>query len=76
MFFEESPLVQKVLAQRLHPLILDILKDRFGVVPRDVTRRVRAIIPEKRLRQLHILAATCPDVEAFRQALLDSPRRR
>ncbi len=49
---------------------LGVLKDRFGTVPRDVTRLLRAVIEEKKLRKLNVLAAKCPDLEAFRAALL------
>ena len=65
----ESPLLKRMLAGVTHRLILAILKDRFGKVPRDVTRRLDKILDEKKLTNLNILAATCPDLEAFRQAL-------
>jgi hypothetical protein len=67
----ESPLLQKMRAGTLHQAILDVLKDRFGTTPREVTRPLREIINEKRLRKLNLLAAKCPDLEAFRQALLE-----
>ena len=66
----ESPLLQKFFAEKLHEVILDVLKDRFGTVPRDVTKLLRAVIAERKLRKLTVLAAKCPDVEAFREALL------
>jgi hypothetical protein len=66
----ESPLLQRMMAARTHDLILDALKDRFGTVPRDVSKRLREIINEKKLRQLNRVANTCSDMEAFRAALL------
>jgi hypothetical protein len=66
----ESPLLQKMIAEKLHDVILDALKDRFGTVPRDVTRHLREVIDEKKLRQLIRVANKCPDLEAFREALL------
>jgi hypothetical protein len=66
----ESPLLQKMIAETLHEVILDALKDRFGTVPRDVTRPLREVIDEKKLRQLIRVANKCPDLEAFREALL------
>jgi hypothetical protein len=66
----ESPLLQRMMAERAHDLIMDLLKDRFGTVPRDVTRQLRAILDEKKLRQFNRLAAKCPDLDAFREALL------
>jgi hypothetical protein len=66
----ESPLLQKMMAARSHDLILDALKDRFGAVPRDVSKLLREIIQEKKLRQIHRVAIKCADLEEFREALL------
>jgi hypothetical protein len=66
----ESPLLKKMIAQRFHNGILALLKARFGSVPRDVTRLLREILDEERLTTLNVLAAQCPDQEAFREALL------
>jgi hypothetical protein len=69
----ESPVLQQFVAKRLHKVILDLLKDRFGTVPQRVTKPLREILDEKKLRQFIVLASKCPDMEAFREALL-SPR--
>jgi hypothetical protein len=66
----ESPLIQRVLAEHDHELILAVLKDRFETVPREVTKCLRAEINEKKLKKLVVLAAKCRSVEAFRDALL------
>jgi hypothetical protein len=66
----ESPLLQKMMAERSHDLILEVLRDRFGTAPRDMTRLLRAVINEKKLKKLVVLAARCPDLAAFREALL------
>ncbi len=66
----ESPLIQKVIAESIHQDILALLKDRFDTVPRNVTNPLREILDEKKLRQFILLAAKCPDLEAFREALL------
>jgi hypothetical protein len=66
----ESPLLQKMRAATAQELILDILKDRFNTVPQTVTKLLRDIIDEKKLRQLNLLATKCPDLKAFREALL------
>jgi len=66
----ESPLLQKMRAETAHALILDVLKARFGTVPRDVTKHLREVIDEKKLRELNLLANQCPDLAAFRDALL------
>ena len=65
----ESPVLQKMMAQRSHDLILDVLKERFHLVPRDVAKQVRAIVDEKKLRQLNRVAVTCGDLDTFRAAL-------
>jgi hypothetical protein len=65
----ESPLIQKVTAERSHEHILDALKDRFGNTPRDVTKRLREIVDEKKLRRLSRIANSCADLDAFREAL-------
>jgi hypothetical protein len=66
----ESPLLQRMIAQRFHEAILDVLRARFGTVPRDVTRHLREVIDEQQLRQLNLLAAQCQGLQAFRDALL------
>ncbi len=66
----ESPLIQELRAEAVHDVILEVLKDRFGAVPRDVRKLLRAILDEKRLKKLTVAAARCPDMEAFREALL------
>ena len=66
----ESPLLQKMRAETLQEAILVLLKDRFDTVPRNVNKPLREIIDEKKLQQLILQAAKCPDLEAFREALL------
>jgi hypothetical protein len=66
----ESPVLQKWRAETLHKAILAVLKARFGAVPRDVTRLLRQILDDERLTTLTVLAAQCPDIQAFRNALL------
>jgi hypothetical protein len=65
----ESPLLVELMAERSHKLILAALKGRFGSVPRDVTKRLRSVLDEDKLTALNLLAATCPDMAAFRDAL-------
>jgi len=60
-----------VRAEAQHGDILDLLKDRFGKVPRDVAKEVARIIDTKKLSNLNILAAKCRDMEAFREGLQD-----
>jgi hypothetical protein len=65
----ESPLLQKMIAEAIHEDILVVLKDRFGTVPRDVSKHLAEVVDEKKLRQLLRLALKCPDLGAFRDAL-------
>jgi hypothetical protein len=66
----ESPLLQKMRAETINKVTLKVLKARFGTVPRDVTRHLQAILDEEKLTDLGVLAAQCPDLQAFREALL------
>lgn len=66
----ESPLLQRIIAEKIQELILDALKDRFHTAPADVTRHLREILDEKKLRKLNRIANKCPDLDAFREALL------
>src|SRR5579862_7512089 len=59
-----------MMAETSHRLILDVIKDRFGIVPRDVTKHLGEIVDEKKLRQLNLLAGKCPDLAAFHEAVL------
>jgi hypothetical protein len=65
----ESPVLQELLAERAHQLILGLLEDRFGPVPAEVIGALSAIKDEERLKQLNKLAARCTNLEAFRQQL-------
>jgi hypothetical protein len=65
----ESPIFQKVIAEKIQDLTLEALDDRFGKIPRDVSRRLREIIDEKKLKKLNRIANKCTDLEAFREAL-------
>jgi len=66
----ESPLILKVKAEAVQESILEILKDRFESVPREVTKPLRAEMREKKLKKLAVLAGKCSNLEAFRDALL------
>ncbi len=66
----ESPVVQRWKAETAHELILDTLKVRFGSTPRDVTKLLRQIIDERKLKRLNQVAINCADLDEFRAALL------
>jgi hypothetical protein len=66
----ESPLLQKMIAEKLHEAIREALKARFDTVPQDVNRLLGQILNERKLTKLTGIAAKCADLEAFREALL------
>ncbi len=65
----ESPVldeVKEIIQKRERvQVILDILSDRFGLIPEDVRAKLTALTDLTRLRALVRLAATCPDLAAF-----------
>jgi hypothetical protein len=65
----ESPLIQELLAERMHKALLDFLGARFGSVPQDVETAIRAVEDESTLDELVRLAAVCPDLETFHARL-------
>jgi hypothetical protein len=66
----ESPLIQELMATRMHKAILGLLAKRFGKLPADLEKSLRAIQDEDRLDQLVCWAAECPDVTAFAKQLM------
>jgi hypothetical protein len=65
----ESPLIQELLAERMHKALLDFLGARFGSVPQNVETALRAVEDESKLDELVRLAAVCPDLETFHARL-------
>jgi hypothetical protein len=65
----ESPMLQKWVAENLHEAIEEALRARFKSVPRDLLSDLHKIINERRLKKLTGIAAKCPDLDAFREAL-------
>jgi hypothetical protein len=66
----ESPVLQKLIAESIHKVILAVLKKRFGTVRRDVVKLLQSVLNEEKLTALTVDASICRDMEAFRQALL------
>jgi hypothetical protein len=65
----ESPLIQELLAERMHEGILNVLEVRFGPVPQHVAVAVEGIQDDGRLKELLKFAAGCVDLNAFRTRL-------
>jgi hypothetical protein len=65
----ESPVLDEVKelirVQTIQETVLAALEARFGSVPADHVALLNAVSDETRLKALHRLAVTCPDVDAF-----------
>ena len=66
----ESPLLQRLFAKTWQDGIREVLKARFDAVPRDVTRLLREVLDQRKLKRLARVAARCSTLESFREALL------
>jgi hypothetical protein len=67
----DSPVLKKMRVETMLELTLHALKRRFGTVPHKVAKQLREVIDEKKQRELNEVANTCPNMEAFQQALLN-----
>jgi predicted transposase YdaD len=65
----ESPLIQELLAERMHKAIGRVLTERFGTVLPEIGPALRAIQDETKLDELLGWAVRCPDLDAFRTRL-------
>ena len=60
---------QRTARETARSNIVAFLEARFGDLPRDMVDEIEAIDDEKQLRGLVRSAGSCPDLEAFRNAL-------
>lgn len=70
------PLQERYLAEPVHDGIRATLKERFGSDPLDVCKLLDAVVDQQKLRKLYWLACKCPDLDAFREALLQAQQRK
>ncbi len=72
----EVPFLDEIVEEKTRETaqryIVAFLEGRFGDVPRDLVDEIESIDDEKQLRGLVRSAGSCPDLEAFRNAV--SPR--
>ena len=72
----EVPFLDEIVMEKTretaHQYIVTVLEARFGDVPRDVAEEIESIDDQKRLKGLVRLAASCPDLDAFRRAVARS----
>ena len=52
-----------------HRSIITFLETRFGAVPRELADEIESVADEDQLQKLVQAAASCPDLEAFRDAI-------
>jgi hypothetical protein len=67
----ESPLIQELMAKRMHKAILTALAAHFEEVPEEIALALRAVQDDDRLNELVAWAVRCPDIEAFQTRLND-----
>jgi len=76
-------LMDTVAGQQLHDMghekgflessredVIEIIEERFGIVPTDINQQIRAISQREYLKQLHKQAIRCPDIDRFNEMLL------
>lgn len=60
---------QKGLLETLQEDVLEVLDERFGIVPSDIVQQVRTISLREHLKQLLRQAIRCSDIESFKEML-------
>lgn len=72
----EIPFLDEIVMEKTRETarldIMTVLEARFGEVPVDLAEEIESIDAEKQLRGLVRLAASCPDLDAFRNGLTSS----
>ncbi|EDN65008.1 hypothetical protein BGP_6255 [Beggiatoa sp. PS] len=51
-------------------MIIEVLEERFGIVPNDMIKQIYTIAIWVNLKQLHKQAIRCPDIQGFKEMLL------
>jgi hypothetical protein len=60
----------KGLMEDAREMLLEVLEERFGIVPNDLMKRIHTVPLRKNLKQLHRQAIRCPNIEGFEEMLL------
>jgi hypothetical protein len=77
MRLSDFPLLDRYLAEPIHDWIRAALKERFGSDPLNVRKLLDVVVDQQKLSRLNLLAWKCPDLDAFREALLRAqPKKR
>jgi len=70
--------LQKGLIEDAREMVLELLEERFGIVPKTVIKQIRAIPLREHLKQLHRQAIRCSDMKGFKEMLskvVPSPKK-
>ena len=62
--------IREAARENAHQNIAAVLETRLGDVPRDLVEAIESVVDEKQLKDLVRLAVACPDLAAFRQAIV------
>jgi len=60
---------QKGLIEEAREMVLEALKEKFGIVPSNIIEQIRAISLREHLTELLRQAIRCPDLESFKEVL-------
>jgi hypothetical protein len=71
----ESPFIIELIAGARQDSIIQNLETRFGAAPSEIVVPLRAILDQRKLKELHRQSILCPDLEAFRRILTANPLR-
>jgi predicted transposase YdaD len=60
---------QKGLMEDAREMLLEVLEERFGIVPNDLMKQIHIVPLRKNLKQLLRQAIRCPNIEGFEEML-------
>ena len=61
---------QKGLIESVREDVIEVLEERFGIVPNDMIKQIDTIAIRANLKQLHKQALRCSNLEGFKKMLL------
>jgi hypothetical protein len=74
----ETPIMQEVVAlagaKQMHRAIGRVLQSRFGQIPEVLRSKLETVMEAAKLDTLIDWATTCPDLEAFRDRLVEASK--
>ena len=61
---------QKGLIESVREDVIEVLEERFGIVPNDMIKQIDTVVIRANLKQLLRQAVRCPNLEGFKEMLL------